>query len=581
MKQSNAPLYKNRIKLLFGSAAVLALAGCAARQDVAETQPAPSAPNQAQEAQAQTVGSAEERDSTEQVIVTGSRLEPMKFAGKPASKLRARQIHSLIDRPGFLPPSQPDRENYAHVKKNPISAVADDPISTFSVDVDTGSYSLVRDRLNQGILPNPDAVRTEELINYFSYDYGQPTGHTPFSVTTDAMITPWNQNTYLLRIGLQGKKMLEDKRPAANLVLLLDVSGSMAAPDKLPLLTRSLSFMAGQLREDDRVSIVVYAGAAGLVLDVTKGTETATIRNALSGLGAGGSTAGGAGIQLAYAKAKEAFIEGGINRVLLATDGDFNVGTTGVEELKKIVAANRESGISLSTLGFGDGNFNDHLMEQVAGVGNGNYAYIDNFREAKKVLGDQLSSTIYTIAKDVKIQVEFNPAVVAEYRLIGYENRVLADEDFTNDKVDAGEIGAGHSVTALYEIALVGSDGVRLPARRYATGSKKQKGKKHELGFVKLRYKAPDGDTSQQVSEVMAKNILTRHAAPVPGLRHAAAVAAYGQLLSGSKYMDGFSFGDLIRLVQHGDGFSGQHHAEFLALLESAQALKEMQTSGR
>jgi len=569
MRHTGNSKYKSHISLLVSGVAMLALAACSTRHELVETQP----------------NSAEDV-ATEDVIVTGSRTSN-EIAGERDRSMhgvRAKlqgHISSFTTSRRFGVPPTPSRENYAHYQKNPISAVADDPVSTFSIDVDTGSYALVRDRLNQGMLPNPDAVRTEELINYFSYDYPQPTDNTPFSVTTDTMVTPWNQDTYLLRIGLQGKKMIEETRPAANLVLLLDVSGSMAAPDKLPLLTKSLSFMAGQLRTDDRVTIVVYAGAAGLVLDVTKGSDVTKIRNALAGLGAGGSTAGGAGIKLAYAKAKEAFIEGGINRILIATDGDFNVGVSGVDELKAIVGANRESGISLSTLGFGDGNYNDHLMEQIADVGNGNYAYIDNFGEAKKVLGDQLSSTIYTIAKDVKIQVEFNPGVVAEYRLIGYENRVLADEDFANDKVDAGEIGAGHSVTALYEIALAGGRGIRLPVHRYTSESKDGGSKLSELGLVKLRYKEPDGDTSKLISQVMLKNILSRHSAPVPGLQHAAAVAAYGQLLSGNKYMGDYSFDDLIKQAKRGNRNNSQSRAEFITLLESAEALKEMQIAGR
>ena len=470
-------------------------------------------------------------------------------------------------------------EKYAHYDDNPVKLVLDNPVSTFSVDVDTGSYSLVRDRINQGKLPNPDAVRVEELINYFSYDYPQPEGDTPFSVTTDALVTPWNENTHLLRIGLQGKKFELEKRPAANLVFLLDVSGSMNAADKLPLLTKSLEFMTAQLTADDHVTIVVYAGASGLALDVTKGNETAKIRGALKKLRAGGSTAGGAGIELAYAKAKEAFIEGGINRIILATDGDFNVGISDVNSLKSVIAAKRESGISLTTLGFGDGNYNDELMEQLADIGNGNYAYIDNFREAKKVLGDQISSTLHTIAKDVKIQIEFNPAVVAEYRLIGYENRVLANEDFANDKVDAGEIGAGHSVTALYEITLVGGKGHRLPEKRYSEATA-FKGKAGELAYVKLRYKKPGGDTSILLDHVIQKSVLTAPSALRPDLMHIAAVAAYGQLLSGSKYTENYSLADAAALASQA-GRNTVLRSEFVALAEAATELKSMEVGGR
>jgi len=572
--------------------ALLAVAACAVQRDGAET-PAPVKPPLVIAA---PDGQPGETILTEEVVVTGSLIRrdgqsattpivTLNETGQDrpsvkSSKQRSRfQVSSIRPFIGHRVAPKPSQDKFAHYDKNPVKATADEPVSTFSVDVDTGSYSFIRDRINSGYLPNADAVRTEELINYFSYDYPQPEGDTPFSLTTDALVTPWNENTHLLRIGVQGKRFELEKRPAANLVFLLDVSGSMNAADKLPLLTKSLEFMTAQLTEEDHVTIVVYAGATGLALDITKGNEAAKIRGVLKKLRAGGSTAGGAGIELAYDKAKEGFIEGGINRIILATDGDFNVGISNVNTLKSVIAAKRESGISLTTLGFGDGNYNDELMEQLADIGNGNYAYIDNFREAKKVLGDQISSTLHTIAKDVKIQIEFNPAVVAEYRLIGYENRVLANEDFANDKVDAGEIGAGHSVTALYEVSLVGGKGNRLPEKRYGETSG-LKGKAGELAYVKLRYKEPGGDTSILVEHVIKQSVLTASPELRPDLMHIAAVAAYGQLLSGSKYTEDYSLADAAALASKAGEISVLR-SEFIALAETAKELKSMQVGGR
>ncbi|SDE68815.1 vWA domain-containing protein [Kordiimonas lacus] len=468
-------------------------------------------------------------------------------------------------------------DKYAPIERSVIKSAESDPVSTFSVDVDTGAYSLVRDRLNGGMLPHPDAVRLEEMINYFTYSYPQPEGDVPFSVTTDAMQTPWNKGTHLVRIGLQGKSVPVAERPKANLVFLVDVSGSMRDPDKLPLLVKSLQYMAGSLTAEDRISLVVYAGASGLVLEPTSGSETQTIRDALGRLQAGGSTAGGAGIKLAYDTARKAFIDGGLNRIILATDGDFNVGIHDVSQLKTIIEEERKSGVSLTTLGFGDGNFNDALMEQLADAGNGNYAYVDNFSEAKKVLGTQLNATLMTIAKDVKIQVEFNPAVVAEYRLLGYENRVLAREDFDNDKVDAGEIGAGHSVTALYEVALVGSEGRRFGDLRYdAQKPVGANARKDELAYVKLRYKEPGGEVSKLIDQVIPTSQLHVRKAPSPDLVHASAVAAYGQMLAHDKYLGDFGPSDVLALAQSLRA-EGPYRQEFKALVENATALIAMQ----
>ncbi|MCK5480979.1 MAG: VWA domain-containing protein, partial [Gammaproteobacteria bacterium] len=424
-------------------------------------------------------------------------------ANSPRSANKIMQAYDLAQ---LRVASEPlNRENYAHFSDNPLQRVAEDPFSTFSIDVDTGAYSNMRRMLNAGNRPVKDALRTEELINYFSYDYPRPGNKArPFSIATEVGPSPWNPDTHLLHIGIQGYDVPRAQLPASNLVFLVDVSGSMQSPDKLGLLKSALRLLVRELKADDRVSMVVYAGASGVVLEPTAGDQKATITAALDGLTAGGSTNGGAGIRMAYALAQQAFIKDGINRIILATDGDFNVGTVDFEMLKQLVEDRREHGIGLTTLGFGSGNYNDHLMEQLADIGNGNYAYIDTLSEARKALVDEMSSTFMTIAKDVKIQVEFNPATVAEYRLIGYENRALAREDFSNDKVDAGEIGAGHSVTAIYEIALTGSAGQRLDGSRYQP-EQRVTASTRELALVRVRYKAPDSDTSSLIEQPVRK----------------------------------------------------------------------------
>ena len=473
-------------------------------------------------------------------------------------------------------PSEPiNRENYAHFSDNPLHRVSEDPFSTFSIDVDTGAYSNMRRMLNAGNRPVKDAIRTEELINYFSYDYPRPDRKaTPFSITTEVGPSPWNADAQLLHIGIQGYDVPREQLPASNLVFLVDVSGSMQSPDKLELLKSALRLLVRELKADDRVSMVVYAGASGVVLETTAGDQTATIMAALDGLTAGGSTNGGAGIRLAYALAQQAFIKDGINRVILATDGDFNVGTVDFEMLKQLVEDRREQGIGLTTLGFGSGNYNDHLMEQLADAGNGNYAYIDTLSEARKALVDEMSSTLMTIAKDVKIQVEFNPATVAEYRLIGYENRALAREDFSNDKVDAGEIGAGHSVTAIYEIVLTGSAGQRLDGSRYQP--------EHlaitntdELALVKLRYKQPDGESSTLIERpVRSTDVVKDIGETSEQYRFAAAVAGLGQILRGGKYTGEFGYPDVLALARgaRGDDPFG-YRGEFLQLANLASSL--------
>jgi Ca-activated chloride channel family protein len=476
----------------------------------------------------------------------------------------------------WLPREPTNRENYAHVDSNPVQRVSEHPVSTFSIDVDTGSYANVRRFLHSGTLPVRDAVRVEELINYFSYNYPAPeTPATPFRVTTEIGPTPWNPDTLLLHVGIKGYEPPPKEIPPANLVFLIDVSGSMSSPDKLELVKSALLLLARQLRASDRLSIVVYAGDSGVVLEPTPGDQTGKIQAAIQSLHAGGSTNGGSGIRLAYAMAEQGFIKDGVNRVLLATDGDFNVGTVSIEALKDLIAEKRKSGIALTTLGVGTGNYNDHLMEQLADVGNGNYAYLDSLQEAQKVLVNQRAATLLTIAKDVKVQIEFNPAVVAEYRLIGYENRALRREDFANDKIDAGEIGAGHTVTALYEIALVGGRGLKLEPLRYAPASSQTAGSTAELALLRIRYKAPGEEVSKlQEWPLQRETILTDLSKTSDRFRFAAAVAAFGQQLRGGVYLGTFGYEEVTKLARdaRGDDPSG-NRGEFVSLVQLAQSL--------
>jgi len=474
-------------------------------------------------------------------------------------------------------PSEPlNRENYAHFNDYSPQRVAEAPFSTFSIDVDTGAYSNLRRMLNAGSKPARDAVRTEELINYFSYDYPRPQDRArPFSISTEVGPAPWNTSTRLLQIGIQGYEVPAPDLPAANLVFLVDVSGSMQAANKLELLKSSLKLLLRRLDAQDRISIVVYAGASGVVLEPTPGDQSAKISAALDGLTAGGPTNGGAGIRLAYALAQQAYIDSGINRVLLATDGDFNVGTVDFEGLKQLVAEQRGSGVGLTTLGFGSGNYNDRLMEQLADAGNGNYAYIDTLSEARKALVDSVSSTLLTIARDVKIQVEFNPATVAEYRLIGYENRALEREDFANDKVDAGEIGAGHSVTAIYEIALQGSNAARLNDSRYQLAAKPAAIREDELALVRVRYKAPGSDRSELLEQPVLQSTMQAELQQASErYRFAAAVAAFGQLLRDGRYTGDFDYADVLALARDARGADPfGYRGEFLQLAGLAASL--------
>jgi Ca-activated chloride channel family protein len=471
--------------------------------------------------------------------------------------------------------SAEERERYQALAANPVKRVAEEPVSTFSVDVDTGSYSNVRRFLTQGQMPPTDAVRVEEMLNYFRYDYPLPADRSrPFSVTTDVTTTPWNPDTRLLRIGLRGYDLERRERPAANLVFLVDTSGSMNEPDKLPLVKASLSLLADQLQPQDRVSIVAYAGSAGLVLEPTN--DAARVKAALARFEAGGSTAGGQGLELAYATARATRIEGGINRIILATDGDFNVGISDTRQLLDMVRRNRDDGITLTTLGFGQGNYNEAMMEQVADAGNGNYSYIDSAMEAQKVLDQELSSTLFTIAKDVKIQVEFNPAAVSEYRLIGYENRLLREEDFNNDAVDAGDIGAGHMVTALYEIVPAGAKGW-LDERRYEANRPPAAGPGgRELAFVKLRYKLPGEEASRLIQHPVPAASIAAARAPAGDMAFAAAVAAYGQKLEGDERVGGFGWAEVRGLAGQPQGYWRQ---EFLKLVDIAAARQPAQAA--
>lgn len=464
------------------------------------------------------------------------------------------------------------REQYEKLPDNPIHSVAQTPVSTFSVDVDTGSYANVRRFLNQGSLPPEGAVRLEEMVNYFPYDYALPTDGSPFGVTTEVAPSPWNPHTRLLRIGIKASDRAVADLAPANLVFLVDVSGSMDRREGLPLVKSTLKLLVEQLREQDRVSLVVYAGESRVVLKPTSGRDKVKIRNAIDQLDAGGSTAGASGIELAYQMAQESFIDKGINRILLATDGDFNVGVSDFDSLKQMAVDRRKSGVSLTTLGFGVDNYNEHLMEQLADAGDGNYAYIDNLLEARKVLVDQLSSTLAVVARDVKLQVEFNPAQVSEYRLLGYENRALKREDFNNDKVDAGEIGAGHTVTALYEIVPKGEQGWLEPLRYASTP--KLGDETGELAMLRVRYKPVEGGSSRLIEHPVASTQKNDKASD--DLRFSAAVAAFAQQLKGDgRYTGTMSLKDtaqLARSARSDDPFGLR--AEFVQLVELAQSLE-------
>ncbi|WP_170461505.1 vWA domain-containing protein [Ruegeria arenilitoris] len=472
----------------------------------------------------------------------------------------------------FRPPARPEQssEEFANAETNSRKVTAEEPVSTFSIDVDTASYAIVRSSLLAGHLPPRDAVRIEEMVNYFPYSYPAPDGAVPFQPSITVMPSPWNTGTRLVHIGIQGTLPVIEERPALNLVFLIDTSGSMQDANKLPLLKQSLRLMLPELRPEDQVSIVTYAGSAGQVLEPTSAADQAKILRALEQLDAGGSTAGQAGLQQAYQVAEEMAAEGELTRVILATDGDFNVGLSDPEALKEFISDKRDSGTYLSVLGFGRGNLDDATMQALAQNGNGQAAYIDTLGEARKVLVDQLTGALFPIANDVKIQVEFNPAQIAEYRLIGYETRALRREDFLNDTVDAGDIGAGHSVTAIYEVTPVGSNAIRNAPLRY--GNTAPASGSDEIGYFKLRYKTP-GDTRSQLIE---QPILDGQGRQTDDVRFSVAIAGFGQLLRGGTYLSDWSYDDAIAMgntARGSDPFG--YRAEAVTLMRLAQSLSK------
>ena len=468
-------------------------------------------------------------------------------------------------------------EDYDNIVENKFLAATQNPLSTFSIDVDEASYSNVRRYLENGSIPPAGAVRIEEMINYFDYDYTKPTNGEPFTVNTEISDCPWNPQHKLVHIGLQGKEIPVDNLPASNMVFLVDVSGSMNEANKLPLVQASMNMLVDQLREKDKVAIVVYAGSAGLVLPSTSGVSKTKIKEAIDNLEAGGSTAGGEGIKLAYKTAKENFIKNGNNRIILATDGDFNVGASSDDELVRMIEQERKSGVFLSVLGYGMGNYKDNKMQQLADKGNGNHSYIDNISEARKVLVNEFGSTLFTIAKDVKIQIEFNPSKVQAYRLVGYENRMLASEDFNDDNKDAGELGSGHTVTALYEVIPVGvkDDFTKsVDPLKYQSSEKKIfSNNTDEIMTIKLRYKKPDED----VSKLITHPVMDNHTAvenTSNNFRFSAAVAEFGLMLRSSEYKQQSSYSQVVSLAKGAKGTDDNgYRAEFIRLVQAATSL--------
>lgn len=529
--------------------AVAVLAACQSR---------PVAPSgHAADAAASTAEASRQRQVLESVVVSGARLQrakaasPIHAAAPPPAPMAYRSANLVaMPAPYLQPPA--NTETYAERSDNPVHRTSEQPVSTFSIDVDTGSYSNVRRMLREGRRPPADAVRAEEFINYFRYGHAAPADRaTPFRVTTELAPAPWNAQRQLLMVGIKGYDVPKASLPPANLVFLVDTSGSMDEPDKLPLVKTALRQLVPQMRAQDRVSIVVYAGSAGLVLPPTPGDRHDEIIGALDRLQAGGSTNGGEGIELAYAMARQAFVKEGVNRVILATDGDFNVGIVDRKALETLVGDRRKSGIALTTLGFGEGNYNDAMAERLADVGDGNHAYIDTPQEARKVLAEEMQATLLTIARDVKIQLEFNPAAVSEYRLIGYENRLLNREDFANDKVDAGDIGAGHEVTALYEITPAGSGADRVPPLRYGA-TQAASADANEVAHLRLRYKLPDAAASKLIeTPVLRSSLVARQS---EALRFASAVAAYADLLRGGTHVGEWGWDDVAAAAHAAQG---------------------------
>lgn len=508
------------------------------------------------------------------------------LGGAPANRSMQPTIaRERVVAPGFAPPAdivvqpEPNTERLTEFDTNPVKSALETPVSTFSIDVDTASYAFVRRSLKEGVLPQADTVRVEEMVNYFPYAWkGPDNAQTPFNADVSLMPTPWNANTKLMHIAIKGYEVPQAAKPKANLVFLIDVSGSMESPDKLPLLKSSFRLLVNQMGADDTISIVTYAGDAGTVLEPTKASEKAKILAAIDNLQPGGSTAGEAGIREAYRLAEQSFVKGGVNRVMLATDGDFNVGQTDDDDLKRLVEQKRESGVFLSVLGFGRGNLNDRMMQEIAQNGNGQAAYIDTLAEAEKALVQEAGSTLFPIAKDVKIQVEFNPEKIAEYRLIGYETRALNREDFNDDRKDAGEIGSGHSVTAIYEVTPKGSPAQQIDDLRYGeakTDNPAGIANADEYAFVKIRYKLPDEDVSKLITTpVTSANEIASFAGASEDQRFSVAVAAFGQKLRGTSQVSGMSYDavtDIASAARGADPFG--YRGEFLSLVRLAAGL--------
>ena len=478
-----------------------------------------------------------------------------------------------------VPPYLQGRDRFTSVDQNPFRAVAEEPVSTFSIDVDTASYSWVRASLNRNVLPQPDAIRTEEMVNYFPYDYAAPrSAARPFNTSIDVFPSPWTDGRKLVRIGIRGYDVASETRPRANLVFLIDTSGSMQGPERLGLVKQSLAMLLEQLRPTDTVAIVTYAGNAGTALEPTRASEKGRILSVIERLGAGGSTAGAEGIRQAYALAERNLDPEGVNRVILATDGDFNVGITNQEELKGYIERQRAKGVFLTELGFGMGNYNDALMQTLAQNGNGTAAYIDTLSEARKTLVEESTSTLFPIAKDVKIQIEFNPATVAEYRLVGYETRMLQREDFDNDKVDAGDVGSGQTVTALYEIVPVGGPRAIGDLRYSRPVVQALDGNGTEYGFVKIRYKQPNSDRSQLISTPIDRTSEVRTFAQAPrDARFATGVASFAELLRGGRYSGEMNYDDVLQMVSaaRGEDEFG-YRTEFIQLVRAAKTASAM-----
>ncbi|MBF0678871.1 MAG: von Willebrand factor type A domain-containing protein [Devosia sp.] len=552
-----------------------------------ETQPAP--PEPAQEAEAMiadaVMPSPQDKMAEAPMVRAPAPISPsiaLQTAAAPSPAAGQMLTRNSVDNFGYAPAAEPSGDSFTSFDEQRLKAVADEPVSTFSIDVDTASYAYVRRQLEDGYLPEADAIRIEELLNYFPYDYAAPaSADVPFQPTLKVFPTPWNDKTQLLEIGIKGFEPPVGADTKSNLVFLIDTSGSMDAPDKLPLLKRAFALLLDKLSANDTVSIVAYAGSAGIVLEPTSADNKAKILSALDGLSAGGSTAGAEGIELAYRLAEEARVEG-TNRVILATDGDFNVGIDDPEALEDFIAEKRQTGTSLSILGFGRGNLDDATMQALAQNGNGNASYISSFAEAKKVLVEEIGGTLHTIAQDVKIQVEFNPAVIAEYRLIGYETRALNREDFNNDAVDAGDIGAGHTVTALYEITPVGSGGEQIDPLRYGENATTS-GAGEELAFLKMRYKLPGETVSQLIEEPVTADVVYDDITTAgPDAQFAAAIAAFGQKLKSSVYGFAMTWAEIEALARAGRGDDeGGYRAEFLRLVSTAALLKPDTTTAR